>query len=252
MVKKQSKALSLPDLIRQYHACWTDYADPDFPIRPHVVDGSSRVVLITGDNCAGKSYWVERLRVAHNVLQDGISVVVSIRERTGAGSYDGGMRRTMMFGDESTRSTGATSVGVTSRAFSNQQSRIDDGHRSLLVLDEPELGLASSYASAMGRYLAQSLKALPDGPGCGFALVSHNKALCRAFADELGETPTFVHLGKPMTLQQWLDDTSEKTVQELLDMPEVGHQVFRRVLELEQKAQNEMDAEKLVKRKKRA
>jgi energy-coupling factor transporter ATP-binding protein EcfA2 len=80
----------------------------------------TRVCVIVGENASGKSVFFQVMagvaRREHKLLP----VTISIRERTGAGSHEmGGMRRTMMFGDESEQSTGATSYNVIQSGFHN-------------------------------------------------------------------------------------------------------------------------------------
>lgn len=192
------------------------WVDVELPFKATLHPGHPRVMVVMGENCTGKSFFVETLRTWASA-QGVVSICVSIRERTGAGSYDGGMRRTMMFGDESEHSTGATSVGVVNRAFDNMKNRHDEGHKCLLVLDEPELGLSEGYSAAMGTWLARLARDLPES-SAGVVFVTHSRALVRALTEELGQPPTTVGLGTPRDLSSWLRAPEIKTVSQLLSL----------------------------------
>ena len=200
-------------------AFWTD---PQLPFTAHYTPGHPRTLLVLGENVSGKSLFVGGLlgwaRAHHQVAP----VEVSIRQRTGAGTSDiAGMRRTMMFGDESEQSTGATSTKVLDGAFGTVESRAGDGQPALLVLDEPELGLSDGYAQAMGTYLARRAQNLPER-AAGLVIVTHNRALARAFARELGQVPSIVQMGTPGSWETWLAGEAPRSVEELLALPALG------------------------------
>lgn len=154
------------------------------------------------------------------------AITISIRERAGAGTFDmSGMRRTMMFGDESEQSTGATSYSVTEIGFVNVHHRLEEGPESapaLLLLDEPEMGLSEGYTAAMGQYLAQAVQALPPrAPG---VVVTHSKALVREMLAHLDTPPHFAHTGEDQTLDAWLSTPERRTVEDLKGLSNVDHQ----------------------------
>lgn len=194
----------------------------DFPFEGALVAGHPKILLVTGENAAGKSFFFQALHGWARAHFDLVGISVSIRERTGSGrSEDGGMRRMMMFGDESVQSTGACSVGVIERAFDN----ISEARR-FLMLDEPELGLSDGYAIALGRYLAQQASAMPEG-SAGLVVVTHHRGLARALADELGQTPSFVFMrarGEQACLdfQSWLSHVESRSVEDLLVLSTLG------------------------------
>ena len=199
------------------------------PISAHFTAGHAQVLFVAGENCSGKSYFVENLRIwAKHLVKEGCSICVSIRERTGAGLSDmAGMRKAMMFGDEAEQSTGATSVNVLGTAFRTLQARADENAKALLVLDEPEIGLSEGYTAALGTWLGQRLREV--SPECiGVVIVSHSRALARAMAAEIG-TPSFVHMGKPLDFETWVSSTEAHTVDELLQLGTTGHKVRKEI-----------------------
>jgi len=102
-------------------------------------EGHPCVLAIAGESPAGKSLLAQCLvSWAHQQMISPISVSI---KRTGAGTSElAGMRRMMMFGDQSEQSTGATSARVIGTAFRTLENRAQENVSGLLVLDEPELG----------------------------------------------------------------------------------------------------------------
>lgn len=206
------------------------------PFEASVHDGLPRVAFVAGDNGSGKSYLVERLRSWVMLEAEYKSICVSIRERTGAGSNDfSGMRRVMMYGAEEMQSTGATSFGVVSRAFDNLRSwSQEQGLKTMLVLDEPEMGLSPAYAGAMGEFLANAFKHCDNLPHAKLVVVTHSKELVAGFERASGGlAPTFVNMGSSMDLQQWHADKGMRTLQDLLDLQKLCSERRHAVRDLE-------------------
>lgn len=203
----------------------------------------SRLMMIAGDNSSGKSLVVEYLRTWAKIMHDFTTVQISIRERTGAGLSDmAGMRRTCMYGDDSEQGTGATSVRVLVTAFDTLQDRIKDGKATLLVLDEPEMGLSHAYAGAMGQYIAQRSRAI-DSDKAFVVVVSHSQSLAKGLASELGHAPAFLHMKAPQGFAAWCADDSVHDVQELLSLGKADHLGRRSVWDLESKLKAQFKAE---------
>lgn len=183
-------------------------------------EGSPRLLVVTGENASGKSLFVRmlcHLSAKHHGL---LPVSVSVRERTGSG-----MRQAFMFGDEQTQSTGATTVSAIRRALENN---LDRPQGSLLVVDEPELGLSEGYAAALGAYIGQGLENLPDA--CrGVVVVTHSRPLVRALWNASPLEPTHVAVGQDAVvgIEAWLDQTETRTVDELLALEDIGLERFR-------------------------
>lgn len=202
---------------------------PDAPFEAHVREvANPRVVLVVGDNASGKSLYLQV--VATIARKDKVvPVTVSIRERTGAGLYEmAGMRRIMMFGDESENSTGATSVKTVVTSFKN----LDKPEGSLLGLDEPEIGLDNGYTRALGEFIGQSTAELPRT--CrGVVVVTHSRALIAGMLEGLANVgkvpPSFVVVGDhpAKTLTQWVTNPTHRSVEDLHALPELGFERWR-------------------------
>lgn len=195
------------------------FADADSPFAASVADGDPRLVVIAGENASGKSLFFRIL--AQRVRAAGpTAVTISIRERTGAGSFDGAqMRRVFMFGDEAEQSTGATSVKSIVAAF---RSNLDRSEGSVLGLDEPELGLSDGYSRALGEMIGTETTTLPAACS-GVVVVTHSRPMVEAMVDAFGSTPTFVRCGGGRAdLGEWSDSVEVRSVDDLLELPAVG------------------------------
>jgi len=227
---KSVSVLSVGTDLLKNSALWNN---EDLPFKATLQKGSPKLMVVTGENSTGKSFFVECLRSWAKFHSKIATISVSIRERSGSGMFDmAGFRRSMMFGDECEQSTGATSVQVLGAAFNTAASRVTESKTpSLLVLDEPELGLSEGYACAMGTYLVSKFNELPDKI-CGVVVVTHSRGLVQALQEELGTVPTFVKLGAPLTLAQWLEQPETHTVEELIRLVETGREGRRAVAQL--------------------
>jgi predicted ATPase len=200
----------------------------DSPFRAAVAEAAPALVVVTGENASGKSLYV-RVAAAF-ARQDGVlPVSVSIRERTGAGTEEmGGLRRVMMFGDEQEQSTGATSVGVVETAFNN----LKRPQGSLLIVDEPELGLSEAYARALGQHIGQKVQEIPS-KCLGALVVTHSRALVRGLIEGFGGLPTHVALAGESTpkagLEEWLRVSEYHSVDDVLALRDIGLDRWRQV-----------------------
>ena len=232
----------LVDDMLKYGAFW---ADRRCPLGAHLERGDDRALFVGGDNATGKSLFVEYLRTWAQHGHDFSQMCVSIRERTGSGLSDmADMRRSMMFGNESEQSTGATSLSTTLQAFGSLAGWTEKAPtKSLLaVLDEPDIGLSPAYSAAMGTLLASKLKELDSSP-VHLVIVTHNKKMAQAFAQERGLAPTFVHMDTPMSFESWLSNEPKRSVDELLALYDLGHQKRLAISTFERTVNEELQAQ---------
>lgn len=214
--------VDLPELARWVAQESAMFNDDGTPFHAHVHAGDRRLVVVTGENASGKSLLFRILAAKINEA-GALPVTLSIRERTGSGSGEmAGFRRIAMFGEEYEQSTGATSVTALQTAFKN----LDRPQGSVLGLDEPELGLSDGYAAALGRYVAEQIKALPRACS-GVVVVTHSRSLVAGLVAGRRTAPTFVSVGQDVTLKQWLAEPEVRTVDELLALSGIGLERFR-------------------------
>lgn len=194
------------------------FTHEDCPFKAAAFDGDRRVLVITGENAAGKSFLFKALSAEFNAL-DILPVTLSIRERTGGGTFEmSRMRQMFIYGDEADQSTGATSARVVKSGFHNAGREDRPG---VLMLDEPEMGLSDGYARALGELIGQKART-PEADGgmndaChGVVVVSHNRPLVDGLIQGLGGTPAFVNMNaEPLTLNDWLLKTERRSIADL-------------------------------------
>lgn len=218
--------LKLLEDIGRDSALFTDEASP---FAFGVAGGSpgSRVVVMVGENGSGKSLLFQVMAGWARRDHGATPLTVSIRERTGGGTFEmGGMRRAMMFGDEAEQSTGATSVRVIRGAFRSASGWAEkDGKKPIVMLDEPDLGLAEGYAHAMGQWLAGLVEGNLQVDGV--VVVTHSRALVRGLAQGMRNkalgAPHFVNMGHGEPgMEAWLAGGPGHSVEDLLDMEALG------------------------------
>lgn len=220
-----SRRAKRADLVRL--ARWTAseavlIASEASPFKAAVRRGAPGVVVIAGENASGKSLFLRVMcaKAAAMATKKILPITVSIRERTGGGTYEmSRMRQTFMFGDEIENSTGANSVRVVVAAFRNLDK---EGRNTLLALDEPELGLSDGYARALGTYIGEQARTVPEACS-GVIVVTHSRSLVEGLIRGLGEHPTFAQLGvETADLDAWLTEHEVRSTADLLALPDVG------------------------------
>lgn len=197
--------------------------------------GFERLVFLTGPNATGKSLLARIVQALGKAHFGTTPIIVSMTERTGSGAYEmSGLRRSMMFGDESEQSTGATSVDIVDKAFRNAASRAqEDGKRVLLVLDEPEIGLSEGYEYALGQVIGQKTLELPER-ACGALVISHSRALAEGLQNALGRTPSFACTGtQDFDFEDWLTHQERFSAEALLQLRELEQEGRRAVMAAE-------------------
>jgi len=222
---------SLHDLLLDLHTHSPLWNHPELPFSSRWELGHPQLAVVTGDNATGKSLFVQML--AGRAKKAGLSPLsLSIRERTGSGlSEMAGMRRAMMFGDETEQSTGSTSFSSLRGAFRSVAVWSEEGQSPIIVLDEPEMGLSEGYAAAMGTWLAEQVQALPERVA-GVVVVTHSKPLVAQIMERLDSLPTWVAFGPEPDLDAWLRHHTVRDVSELLELEDVSRTNHRTVMRI--------------------
>lgn len=173
-----------------------DYFGPDGPVPCAADFAHPRFAVVTGENASGKSFLARTL--ASQLRRDRprlevIPVTMNMRSR-------GGMERAIMWGDEGRQSTGRLSVKAVMGGLKTCRER---EHDHVLILDEPDIGLAEGYAGALGAYVAAFVDTMPERT-LGVVIVTHSRPLVRAL---MPTDPTSVRVGDdPRPLARWLEE----------------------------------------------
>lgn len=184
---------------------------------------SDRVAIIYGDNTTGKSFVAGLIEEAFRAENIGVRSV-SVKNRT-AGGYE----QSMIFGRESRQSTGETSVKVMNKAIDAAEN---DNKPSLVVLDEPDLGLSRKFSKALGIYLAQRVKEVEH---LQLLLISHNSEFLESFMSSLHMEVTTCGINTEKTLSEWLSSDDVASVEELLGLRDLAHEKKRAIIQNEKK-----------------
>ncbi len=195
----------------EYTNPFTEKKKPIIEHTSQSLNSEANALVIFGDNASGKSLVCNliesKVRQHHEVRS------MSVKNRTSKS-----IGRTFIFGDEAQQSTGETSVRVVQKAFNGADLHDEP---SLIILDEPDLGLSSKYARAMGRFIAQETNRVKE-KGVYVIIVSHNIELLTTFCDELDNPTSYIGLNTNDTLDSWLTSDDEKTIHDLLSLTKVA------------------------------
>lgn len=226
------------NIVQKIHKENKLYCDKKCPFPFHVETNNddSKITVITGDNASGKSLFVKDFKNCAKKFFGIKPIVVSIRERLNPSSgNEVEKRRIFSFNDESNKSTGVSSLEIIKKSLSTlaQWGKED---KTMLILDEPETGLAQNYEYALGQYIADNMKSLQNNPNiAGIVIVSHSKNLVKGIY-ESGCNMSFVYMGKePLTVNEWINSEDRKTVDDLILLMEKGNKKYDEVEAISQK-----------------
>ena len=240
---KKSNHKSATDLLAELLTKSHLWSSEACPFRAHVTPANSNVVLLAGENATGKSMLAKSLVAwaSHHAKYQPITLTMS--ERTGSTLHEmGGMRRAMIYGDESQKSTGTNSFNVVKRAMSNYQAWSEQ-NPTFILLDEPDLGLSESYCFAMGQYIGQEAAKVPSSRGI-LVVCTHSRNLASGLQEGLGQTPTFVHMAAPKSMSEWMIHKQQQTIADLESLSETAHQRFRAVHAILRELEEEIEPER--------
>ena len=182
----------------------------------------SRLLIITGDNAEGKSFFVKLFdeycneKIKNECLRLGMSL------RT-----EKHWARSCVYKDEGAFSTGDCSISSVIKGLETCQKR---GQEHYVIFDEPNLGLAESYHYALGEYFARFVTNMPPLTK-GMVIVTHSRELIRPL---LEHHPHHLRFGDNQNLANWIDrDQKQRTIEELLRLPEKGRRKFQKIKEIQ-------------------
>lgn len=174
---------------------------PQCPFSYHLQPEGGNVLVVAGDNATGKSL-IANMLASRAYFSHGVEpMIVSMSERTRSG-----MLRAFTYGGEDYRATGEVSLNVSFKAIGAIAHRLDEDKgrsRALVILDEPDVGLAEGFSHAFGCKLGQQINDLPKSKRWGVVVISHSREMVRGLVDTLDKAPGFAHTDTPKTLAQW-------------------------------------------------
>lgn len=200
------------------------YFTGEAPVIPYLKSGSGKLVVVTGDNASGKSFF-GRVVSSYCSIQD--PKIECMRLSMEGRHADMGGLRSFVYGDEGTEATSLNSIGTVLKGIKTCEGRTKP---HVIFWDEPDLGLADGAAAGLGVKIREFAQNLPRHTVAAF-VVTHNKALVAELA---GAKPTFLHLGDakgPSTLKEWLErPVVPVTPEELKERSRARYEALREIL----------------------
>lgn len=181
----------------------------------------SKILLMSGLNASGKSVIGKVFEGTCKKNQIPFRSC-SMRNRT-----SGLMGQRLIFGDESDSSTGYNSF---SAALSGLKSTFDSETPSLMILDEPDIGLSEEYAGALGEYFAQLLNESIQKTQ-GIVIISHSKNMFKRFLEAYKNPVSKSYIGKKeVGFDEWLyKENLRLSVDDLLGMDEKQNSMYSKI-----------------------
>jgi len=195
-----------------------DEVDGEVPIPALYSPGTSKMVLVLGENAGGKSFF---RRLVHMMthpgrkgswgdksIKPGPFPVREFIHLSMQGRASGGFVSSAIYGTEDYRSTGENSGHVITTGISTACGR---AHPSIIYWDEPDIGMSAGTAAGAGLSLHSLME--KDAPLVQAAFItSHSPALVRQLVDL---DPHYIYLGDaegPATLADWFESQSNPKV----------------------------------------
>lgn len=184
------------------------------------IDTKSKIMFVVGTNASGKSIIgkiIEMLAREDNLIKRSCSM----RNRT---SGEFGQR--MIFGTEDDNSTGVNSINATIMGL---KSTIAEKN-SVLILDEPDLGLAEEYSAALGQFIAKSVNENSENIGL-ILVVTHSKNLIKAALEELTVPFSKVYVGDSnISFDYWYESPFKSaSIEDLLSLKEKSRETWKKI-----------------------
>ncbi len=181
-------------------------------ILTHYEKGTSKVLIVTGENAEGKSFFS---RLFHEyctrfLKTDCLRTGMDVRtERSFATIFSG-------YREEAVFSTGHSSVDSIISGIDTCK-KMDSNH--YIIFDEPTVGLSEGYQYAAGLYFAEFMKNCPKNT-LGVVVITHSRLFVEPL---LAHNPQHLRFGDNTKLKDWVEQTPAKhTIEELLQLPEKG------------------------------
>lgn len=187
------------------------------------IDTTSKILFVVGSNASGKSL-VGRIVELVSKEAGVPKRSCSMRNRT-----SGELGQRMVFGTEDDDSTGNNSVHTTVIGLKSTV----ESNNAVLILDEPDIGLADEYSAALGQYIAQNVNQHHEKLGL-IVLITHSHKLIDMAINELTVPFSTVFVGDDKTsFEEWRERPFKAaSIEELLDLKNKSHETWSRVQKL--------------------
>lgn len=188
------------------------------------IDNASKILFVVGSNASGKSL-VGRIVELVASEEELPKRSCSMRNRT---SGEFGQR--LVFGSEDDSSTGENSVHA---SIIGLKSTVESKKSAVLVLDEPDLGLADEYSAALGQHIAKTVNEHHETLAL-IVVITHSHKLINAAISELTVPFSKVHVGDAsVSFDDWLARPFKAaTIEELMELKKKSHDTWGRVQKL--------------------
>jgi hypothetical protein len=188
------------------------------------IDNTSKILFVVGSNASGKSLVgriVELVASEEKIPKRSCSM----RNRT---SGEFGQR--LVFGSEDDSSTGENSVHA---SIIGLKSTVDSEKSAVLVLDEPDLGLADEYSAALGQHIARTVNEHHEKLGL-IVVITHSHPLIDAAITELTVPFSKMHVGDAsISFDEWRARPFQAaTIEELMNLKHKSRDTWCRVQKL--------------------
>lgn len=188
------------------------------------IDDNSKILFVVGSNASGKSL-VGRIVELVSSEAGFPKRSCSMRNRT---SGEFGQR--LVFGSEDDSSTGENSVHA---SIIGLKSTVDSAKTAVLVLDEPDLGLADEYSAALGQHIAQTVNEHHEKLGL-IVVITHSHPLIDAAINALTVPFSKMHVGDAnISFDEWRSRPFQAaTIEELMNLKHKSRDTWCRVQKL--------------------
>jgi len=193
------------------------------PAIPHMwVPGSSKLVVVVGENASGKSF-LRRIVAGLSRRAETECIHISMEGRADNGMMMMPIARALVYGDETYNSTGQLSAHTVTAGINTCRDR-EKPH--FIYWDEPDFGLSDGWAAGLGVKVREFAETMPEFT-LGAFVVTHRRAMVREMAPA---NPHYIYLGSmapPPSLQAWIETPSP--VRSIDELDEIAHTRFKRI-----------------------
>lgn len=190
----------------------------------YTIKNDSKILFVAGTNASGKSLVgkiVEMLASEQKIEKRSCSM------RNRASSQFGAR---LIFGSEDDESTGDNSVHA---AMMGLKSTIEAKNPAVLILDEPDIGLADEYTFALGEYIANQVNENNDKLAL-IVVISHSRNILKTAIETLNVPYSSMFVGNVETnFEQWLEKPVERaSLEDLLNIKNRSLETWRKIEKL--------------------